>query len=161
MSVGSLLLAARLRARLSQSELAEVAGTTASALSAYENDRKTPRTDVFLRILDAAGMTIDVREQEPSSNEISNVLSEMLAALVEANPSLVERIAVLVEDDRYRSGYADVWRSLAAAGSDAVAAVLGSKHPSARPLKTDCPLWLDHPIDDEIRTQVIEAVRAA
>lgn len=86
MSVGSLLLAARLRARLSQSELAEVAGTTASALSAYENDRKTPRTDLFLRILDAAGMTIDVREQEPSSNEISNVLSEMLAALVEANP---------------------------------------------------------------------------
>jgi transcriptional regulator with XRE-family HTH domain len=65
MNVPSLLRGARLRAGLSQRQLAERAGTSQATLSAYERGTKTPNVQTFDRLLRAAGMellAIPVRE---------------------------------------------------------------------------------------------------
>jgi len=54
-----LLRTARARAGLSLRELADRAGTSHSTLTAYEQGRKTPRTDTLLRICRAAGFALD------------------------------------------------------------------------------------------------------
>lgn len=51
---------ARRRAGLSLRELAARAGTSHSALAAYESGRVVPRTDTFTRILTAAGFDVSV-----------------------------------------------------------------------------------------------------
>jgi transcriptional regulator with XRE-family HTH domain len=51
----SILRRARLRAGLSLRELAERAGTSHSALAAYEARRVTPNVETFDRVLSAAG----------------------------------------------------------------------------------------------------------
>lgn len=55
MDASSILRRARLRAGLSLRELAERAGTSHSALAAYEARRVTPNVETFDRVLSAAG----------------------------------------------------------------------------------------------------------
>jgi transcriptional regulator with XRE-family HTH domain len=52
---------ARERAGLSARALAERAGTSHATLLAYEHDRIHPRVDTAVRIVEAAGFTLDVR----------------------------------------------------------------------------------------------------
>lgn len=58
--VGGLLLDARRRAGLTQEELARRAGTTASAISAYEHDRKDPSVGTLRRLVEACGMELRI-----------------------------------------------------------------------------------------------------
>lgn len=58
---GSLILQARLRADLTQRELAEKAGTAQSTISAYEQGKKDPAMGSLLRILQAAGFDLRMR----------------------------------------------------------------------------------------------------
>jgi len=60
MDVASILRRARQRANLSLRALAELAGTSHSALAAYEAGRVTPTTATFERILAAAGFSVSV-----------------------------------------------------------------------------------------------------
>lgn len=60
MDAAVLLRAARRRSGLSQRALAERAGTSHAALSAYESGTKVPRVDTLQRILRAAGFAADV-----------------------------------------------------------------------------------------------------
>ena len=55
-----LLERARREARLSQHELARMAGTSRPTLSAYEHGRKSPTLDTVTRLLDAAGFSLDL-----------------------------------------------------------------------------------------------------
>jgi transcriptional regulator with XRE-family HTH domain len=55
-----LLVEARRRAGLSQSEVASRAATSRPALSAYEHGRKAPSADTLERLLVAAGARLDV-----------------------------------------------------------------------------------------------------
>jgi transcriptional regulator with XRE-family HTH domain len=55
---GSQLRSLRERAGLTQAELAARAGLTTSVLSAYENDRREPRVDVFFRLVELAGFDV-------------------------------------------------------------------------------------------------------
>lgn len=55
-----MLRRARLRSGSTLRGLAERAGTSHSALAAYEANAKVPRTDTFLRVLEAAGWNVVV-----------------------------------------------------------------------------------------------------
>ena len=55
-----LLERARKEARLSQHELARMAGTSRPTLSAYEHGRKSPTLDTVTRLLDAAGFSLEL-----------------------------------------------------------------------------------------------------
>ena len=58
MDAGSLLRDARRRAELTQTELAELSGTSQATLSAYERGSKTPSADTLARVLAAAGVRL-------------------------------------------------------------------------------------------------------
>ncbi len=54
----ALVRLARMKARLSQGELAERAGVPRSMISAYERDRRQPTLATLLRVLRAAGLEL-------------------------------------------------------------------------------------------------------
>ncbi len=58
---GSLILQARLRANLTQRDLAARAGTSQSAIVAYERGTKDPAYETLSRILRAAGFDLRLR----------------------------------------------------------------------------------------------------
>jgi len=57
---GLILLAARVEAGLSQRELAARAGTSGATIAAYERGAKEPRLSTLRRLLDAAGVRLEV-----------------------------------------------------------------------------------------------------
>ena len=63
MSCGTLIRGARLRAGLSQTELARRAAVAQSVISAYEADRREPGLGMLIRLIEAAGheLVLDVR----------------------------------------------------------------------------------------------------
>lgn len=74
MQVSRLLRAARRRSGLSARALAELAGTSHATVLAYESGRKVPRTDTFLRLLDAAGFEAEVElATRPDRDHLSRV----------------------------------------------------------------------------------------
>ncbi len=58
---GSLILQARLRANLSQRDLAARAGTSQSTIAAYERGIKDPTYETLRRVLQAAGFDLRLR----------------------------------------------------------------------------------------------------
>jgi transcriptional regulator with XRE-family HTH domain len=59
--MGSLLKDARVRAGLSQEELAQRSRTSRTAVSAYEQGHKSPSVETLERLLGAAGFQLEVR----------------------------------------------------------------------------------------------------
>ena len=59
-SASALIAAARRRAALSQEELAERAGTSRTAISAYEAGTKDPRSETVERLIEAAGFRLEL-----------------------------------------------------------------------------------------------------
>ncbi len=57
-TAAALLQLARLKAGLSQGQLAERAGVAATMISAYERDRRQPTLKTLLRLLRAAGFDL-------------------------------------------------------------------------------------------------------
>jgi transcriptional regulator with XRE-family HTH domain len=57
---GLMLLATRVEAGLSQRELATRAGTSGATIAAYERGTKEPRLSTLRRLLDAAGMRLEL-----------------------------------------------------------------------------------------------------
>lgn len=60
MGGAQLLREARTRADMTSAELADAADTVRTAVSAYENGRKSPTVDTFERLLHAAGFSLAV-----------------------------------------------------------------------------------------------------
>ncbi len=58
---GSLIRDARQRSRMSQRDLARLAGTSQAAVQAYESGRRRPSVERLLDILDAAGFELRMR----------------------------------------------------------------------------------------------------
>jgi transcriptional regulator with XRE-family HTH domain len=58
--VGRLLKQARLQAHLSLRELAARASTSHSTIAAYEQGRKAPGVDVYLRLLNACSVDVEL-----------------------------------------------------------------------------------------------------
>ena len=73
---------ARQTAGLSLRELARLAGTSHATLSQYEQGHKTPSVEVFLRVLEATGCSVDLtlrkrirqRRGMPRGEELAQVL---------------------------------------------------------------------------------------
>ena len=61
MEASTILRRCRLRSGASLRALARRAGTSHSALAAYEAGRKSPNAQTFERILEAAGFVVEVR----------------------------------------------------------------------------------------------------
>lgn len=81
MDAATTIRAARASAGLSLRTLAERAGTSHTALVAYEQGRKTPRIDTLERICRAAGYALDVdllRRPGRGSAERGEVLADLL-----------------------------------------------------------------------------------
>jgi transcriptional regulator with XRE-family HTH domain len=144
---------------MSQAEVARLAGTSVSTISAYENNRKSPTLRVLSGLLGATGHQLDVRPVRPASNRAADELAAMLAEAIAEYPTLYDAIPDLLDDPRYRSDYRGQWATLHAAGIEAVLVVLTSTHASTRPLKSDCPLWLRPVIDPAARRDVTAPMR--
>ena len=61
MDSAAILREARMRAGLTQTQLAQRAGTSQATISAYEHGRKAPSVETFARLLAAAGSRLTVR----------------------------------------------------------------------------------------------------
>jgi|SRR5437588_2158387 len=77
-AAAALLQLARLKAGLTQRELAERAGVPTTMISAYERDRRQPTLETLLRLLRAAGF--DLRMQLAPYDADDDVLADLEAA---------------------------------------------------------------------------------
>lgn len=111
-SPGALIRRARAEADLTQQALAERAGTSQAALSAYEHERKDPTAATLFRILAAAGARLTttpapvvVTPSRETLRERGRIL-EAVIELAEALPARQSRelnmppLATLIEDPR-------------------------------------------------------------
>jgi transcriptional regulator with XRE-family HTH domain len=65
----AILLSVRQRAGLTQRQLADRAGTSATAISAIEAGRRQPSLDTLLRLVRAAGLDLRVSISEPDDHD--------------------------------------------------------------------------------------------
>jgi len=75
MEAGLALREARIRAGLSQTELARLVGTSQAAISAYENGAKQPSVATFSRLLAATGSRLTVERdgrREPTVSQLEH-----------------------------------------------------------------------------------------
>ena len=73
-----LIRMARRQAGLTQTELAERAGTSQAAVSAYESGRRSPSVDTLVRILAAAGLELRMRLAPPDTHASTLAAAEAL-----------------------------------------------------------------------------------
>jgi len=73
-----LIRIARRQAGLTQRVLAERAGTSQAAMSAYESGRRSPSVDTLSRILGAAGFEVRMRLAPPDSHTSTLAMAETL-----------------------------------------------------------------------------------
>lgn len=66
---GTLIRLARMQKGLTQREVAERAGTSQSAIAAYERGHKSPNFDTLVRIIQAMGLDLKFRLTEPVPEE--------------------------------------------------------------------------------------------
>lgn len=83
MDASTLLISARAQAGLTLRELAELAGTSHSTLSAYETGRKSPNIATLNRILGAAGFAADVQLHRRNRGTSDLSRGEELVAVLE------------------------------------------------------------------------------
>lgn len=76
MDAAQLIRQARARAGMTQSQLASAAGTSQSAVAAYESSAKSPSVRTLDRLVRAAGATLDVRlgEAPPAQGALLQTL---------------------------------------------------------------------------------------
>ena len=80
-TAAELLRAARRRAGLSQTRLAALAGTTQSAIAAYEGGTREPTVPVLVRMLAAAGERLALAsEPDPALYRLADVARDIAAA---------------------------------------------------------------------------------
>lgn len=58
--MGQRLKEARINAKLTQSELASIIGVKPAEISQYESDKRTPRWNIFVKILDKLNISADI-----------------------------------------------------------------------------------------------------
>jgi transcriptional regulator with XRE-family HTH domain len=98
---GDLISGARTRAGFSQGEVAERAGTSRTAVCAYENGSKDPRFETVSRIVRSCGLKLVLR---PSVKWRSNKASRILpSALPDLEPAAAFAVATLNDNDNPRA----------------------------------------------------------
>lgn len=74
----NLIKLARLEAGMTQRDLAEVAGTSQAAISAYESGRRSPTVDTLCRIVSATGKEVRMRLDKPDTHTAARIRAEKL-----------------------------------------------------------------------------------
>ena len=161
MSASSMIRTARHAGALSQRALAQLAGTSGPTVAAYEAGTKDPRASTLLRLIAAAGVDVQLTDRRPAADRFRDLLAASVAAQVAADPTLLDRASEVMEGGVWRSDYARQWRTLIAAGPEAVVGVLTSTHPDALALKADSPFTLLGLIDAGERQRLLEVAYAA
>jgi transcriptional regulator with XRE-family HTH domain len=85
------LRSSRLRAGLTQAELAARAGTSQATLSAYETGSKQPTLATFSRLLRAAGARLSVEQAPPRRIDPSRRAGKRLVQVLELAEALPVR----------------------------------------------------------------------
>ncbi len=73
-----LIRMARRQAGLTQKAMAERAGTSQAAMSAYESGRRSPSVDTLCRLLGAAGFEVRMRLSPPDTHDSSRRIAEAM-----------------------------------------------------------------------------------
>jgi transcriptional regulator with XRE-family HTH domain len=117
-AAGTLIRLARMQKGLTQREVAERAGTSQSAIAAYERGHKSPNFDTLVRIIRAIGLELKIRLTEPDGVDDwlrayeSNLPSDVVARMRETDREATARGRSRRDEERERR-----WdRALAAAG---------------------------------------------
>ncbi len=71
MDAATLLTQCRIRAGLSQRELARRAGTSAAAVCLYERGERVPRLDTLTRLVAATGSTLQLAAAPPAPLDVA------------------------------------------------------------------------------------------
>ncbi|MBC7564106.1 MAG: helix-turn-helix transcriptional regulator [Gemmatimonadaceae bacterium] len=136
----------RLTAGRTQQDLAALAGTSQSAIAAYEGHRKSPTWRTVERLAEAAGLDVDLRFVPPLTREErrSLLLHEAVAARLRAEPEavLVRARASLARMHTLHPGarpLLDEWQCLLRRPLDALLPVLTDRMPWARELRHVTP----------------------
>jgi transcriptional regulator with XRE-family HTH domain len=136
----------RLTAGRTQQDLATLAGTSQSAIAAYEGDRKSPTWRTVERLAQAAGFEVDLRFVPPLTREErrSLLLHEAVAARLRAEPDVVlpRARASLARMRALHPGahvLLDEWRCLLRRPLDALLPVLTDPMPWSRELRHVTP----------------------
>lgn len=146
---------ARRWAGLTQSDLAERAGTSGPTLSAYEHGARHPRGDVLLRVLRAAGVEPVLVPVAAGQSRYVDLLCDALAERVRRDPGVLDAARDVLES-MPDSDNTRAWEALLDAGPDAVVAVLSSRAPDARGLKADNPLARLGLVDEDTRLELVD-----
>lgn len=136
----------RLAVGRTQQELATLAGTSQSAIAAYEGGRKSPTWRTVERMAHAAGMTVEVRFVSPLTREDRRSLSlhEAIGERLRAEPDaiLTRARASLARMRALHPGarlLLDEWQCLLRRPLDALLPVLTDPAPWARELRHVTP----------------------
>lgn len=129
--MGELLLQSRRGAQLTQAELAERAGTSQSAVSAYESGAKAPSLHTARRLLDACGHRL-VLEARPVIRRGASSLAA-LAPVISADLARGDEQSAL----SVLFGFADDFRGSGRAGQ---IALIGSEPPPTQDRRFDAAL---------------------
>lgn len=95
LSAGALLRAARVRAGLSQSELARRADVAQSVVSVYESGRRQPSLPKLAALIEATGCALDIRIAEGTPDSTQG-LAERIRLHAEEVKSVASSYGVLV-----------------------------------------------------------------
>lgn len=102
MSIGERLKAARLRANLTQAELAAKIGLTKGSIGNYEQGISYPNVTVLSQLLDALRVDANYVYQDYVSSDASSAPPEderlLLDTFRRLNPPARERVLLLVQD---------------------------------------------------------------
>lgn len=94
-SSATILREARLRAGLTQAELAMLTGTTQSAISRWEMDRARPSFDVLQRLVRACSLELRVGLAEPDPGESSLIERNLALSPAERLEQLARTVAFI------------------------------------------------------------------
>lgn len=158
MDTATLIRAARQRAGLTQSALADRAHTSAPTISAYEHGMRNPRADVLLRLLNAAGVEPVLVPTSTGNAHYVDLYCDAVADVVRRDPTVLDLARTELERMRPNDNVR-TWRLLLDAGPSAVVAVLTSRAPDARGLKADNPFARLGLIDEDTRLALLDVAR--
>ena len=95
MSSADLICEARLRAGLTQTELAERAGTTQSAIARWETGGAEPSLETLARVIRACGLELRVGLDDADPSEVSLIERNLALSPTERLDQLVHTVAFL------------------------------------------------------------------
>jgi transcriptional regulator with XRE-family HTH domain len=172
----AILIAARVEAGLSQRELAARSGTSGATIAAYERGTKEPRLSTLRRLLEAAGMRLELGyTPEPTKRRAGDLTREeqrslalhrVIAARLAADPKRVRakarrNLSVMrrANADGSAQGWLAEWDRRLCGPLAGVIDALVSTHQHARDLRQVTPFA--GVLSDEERRAIYQAQRAA